>query len=478
MKRKNYVFLFPIWLLVILLFSCKTKVVNKEEIRKQSVAIRDFDQIRQSGELRVVIDYNSTNYFVYRGKPMGFQYELLKKMAKDLDLELRLVVSNNLKETFDGLLSGNFDLVAKNLTVTKERNKIVQFTSPLTLTRQVLVQRKPKEYEQMSEKELESVLIRNQLDLAHKTVVVQKNTAYYTRLLHLSEEIGEPINIEEDTIYGVERLMGLVASGEIDYTVGDEHVALVNQSYFDNLDVKTPISFKQKLGWAIRQNSPNLKAVINSWIAENKNTIEFRNIYNKYFKARRAQPRMESEYLSLNGGKLSRYDKLVKKMSNQYSWDWRLISALIFQESRFNPKAESWAGAYGLMQVMPETADRFKVEEFEAPKENMTVGLKMLTWLDDHFRDEITNRHTRLKFVLAAYNVGLGHVKDAQRLAEKYGKNPKKWDANVAEFLLNKSSSKYYKDPVVKWGYCRGEEPYNYVNEILDRYHHYQNLIN
>ncbi|MCL3781833.1 transporter substrate-binding domain-containing protein [Prolixibacteraceae bacterium JC049] len=466
-----------LFLVTTLLVSCKVKV--KQDTEEMMLPVkRDFAEIRQSGVLKVVIDYNSTNYFVYRGKPMGFQYELLNKLAKDLDLELQLIVSNNLKETFDGLLSGKYDLVAKNLTVTKKRNEIVNFTQPLTLTRQVLVQRKPEGYEKMSAEELNKKLIRNQLELANKPVVVQKNTAYYTRLLHLSDEIGEPIDIKEDTIYGVERLMALVASGEIDYTVGDEHVAQVNQSYFPNLDVNTPVSFEQKLSWAVRKNSPDWENVLNKWIDENHNTTWFAVVYNKYFKAQRAQPRMDSDYHSFNGGKLSAYDLLVKKMSHKYSWDWRLIAALIFQESRFKPDAESWAGAYGLMQVMPETADRFDIADFQTPKANLLVGLKMLNWLDEQFTNEITDREVRLKFVLAAYNVGLGHVKDAQRLARKYGKNPKLWDGNVDEFLLNKSSSKYYKDPVVKWGYCRGEEPYNYVIEILNRYQHYQNLIN
>ncbi len=438
----------------------------------------DFTQVIKDGVLHVVVDYNSTNYFVYRGRPMGFQYELLKKLAEDLKLELELVVSNNLKETFDGLNSGRFDLVAKNLTVTKERGEMVNFTNPLLLTRQILVQRKPEGWEDMDEQELEGKLIRDQLDLANQKVVVQKNTAYYNRLMNLSDEIGDSIIIEEDTIYGVERLVALVAHGEIDYTVCDENVAMVNQGYYPNLDIATPISFNQKLAWAVRKKSVELLNYLNTWIGNFKQTKEYERIYAKYFRINRTKLRISSGYHSVSGGKLSLYDEQIRELSVRYGWDWRLIASIIYQESRFDPEAESWAGAMGLMQLMPETADIFGVIEIYKPRENITGGLKLLNWLDKQLMDSIPDRNERLKFVLASYNVGLGHVKDAQRLAKKYGKDPFLWEDNVDYFLLNKSASKYYKDPVVRWGYCRGEEPFHYVSDVLERYGHYTNLLN
>jgi membrane-bound lytic murein transglycosylase F len=129
------------------------------------------------------------------------------------------------------------------------------------------------------------------------------------------------------------------------------------------------------------------------------------------------------------------------------------------------------------MQVMPESADLFRLNEYEEPEHNIQVGVRLLKWLDKNMKPDVPDSTQRMKFVLAAYNVGLGHVKDAQRLAEKYDKNPEIWDDNVDYFLLNKSASKFYKDPVVRWGYCRGEEPYNYVNRVLETYRDYRNII-
>ena len=434
--------------------------------------------ILESGELKVVVDYNSTNYFVYKGRPMGFQYELLKAFADELGVDLRIQVSNSIQESFDGLNAGEYDLIAKNLTVTKERNKFVDFTDPFALTRQVLVQRKPENADSLSERELNKLMVRDQLDLAGKTIYVQKNTVFVQRLKNLSDEIGEPINVVEDTIYGVEQLVALVARGEIDYTVCDENVGLVNQKYYPWIDVSLPISFNQKLSWAVRKNSPEWKEVVNNWIDGYKETDDYKYLYYKYFSGARSQI-VHSDFHSITGGMISEYDDLIRQISASFGWDWRLIAAIIMQESNFNKYAESWVGAMGLMQLMPETAKRYNIDmdDIIDPRENIRGGLEYLTWLDEVFQPIITDKDERLKFVLASYNVGIGHVMDARKLAMKYGKNPSVWKDNVDYFILKKSTPQYYKDPVVKWGYCRGEEPYNYVISILDRYQHYLNVL-
>ena len=186
---------------------------------------------------------------------------------------------------------------------------------------------------------------------------------------------------------------------------------------------------------------------------------------------------MESDFHSISGGKISGYDDIIKQEADKYNWDWRLISAIIYQESRFNPEADSWAGAYGLMQLMPSTARSLGVEDYKNPKQNIKGGILLLNWLNEQYIESIPDSTERIKFVLASYNIGLGHVKDAQRLAKKYGKNNHVWENNVDFFLRNKSAEKYYKDPVVRWGYCRGKEAFEYVNKVLTNYHHYLNVI-
>ena len=470
-------FIFIMSLIFLFSTSCKQNTVTKVFVAEEAEQYDELQKIREDGVLKAVVDYNSTNYFVYRGRPMGFQYELLKSLSKDLGVSLEIVVRNNISDTFRDLYEGKVNLVAKNLTITKSRSRLVDFTYPLGYTRQVLVQRKPVGWEQMTQQKIDDNIIRNQLDLAGKIVHVQKNTVYAKRLRNLSDEIGADIEIVEDTVYGVEQLVSLVANGSIEYTVCDENVAMVNQTYYPFLDIATPVSFPQNLAWATRKDSDKLKSYIDQWIKNFRNTREYTRIYKKYFQNSRSLVIANSTFNSNNGGKVSDFDDVIKEECNKRGMDWRLIASIIYQESKFDPYTESWAGAVGLMQLMPETAERWKVEDVYDPRQNISGGIQMLRWLDRYFLQEIPDEEERLKFVLASYNVGLGHVLDARRLARKYGKDYNKWNGNVDYYLLNKSASKYYQDPLVKWGYCRGEEPYNYVVEVLERYRHYLNLF-
>ena len=437
----------------------------------------NLERIREKGSLRVVTEYNSISYFIYRGQPLGFQYEMLQALANHLDLELEVVVNNELDQNFRDLEEGNVDLIAMNLTVTSERKKNVDFTVPLLQTRQVLVQRKPKHWEDMNQRQLQSNVLWNQLDLAGKTVYVQSGSVYADRLRSLSDEIGGGIDIRE-VQFESEQLVQRVALGEIDYTVCDENVGLVNSLYFPQLDVSTAISFPQNVAWAVHPQSDSLRTEINRWLSEYKHDRKYAILYNKYFKNRHVYRSIHSEYYTLGSGKISQYDDIIKRESERIGWDWRLLASVIYQESRFNPEAESWAGAYGLMQLMPVTAKNYGITRTSPPADHIRAGVSFIKWLDDRFIDDITDKSERIKFILASYNIGYGHIEDARRLAERYGDDPNIWYGSVEEWLLKKSDPKYYNDQVVKYGYARGIETYNFVKEVIDRYEHYKNIVN
>jgi len=437
----------------------------------------DLSEIKERGVLRATTNFNSTNYFIYRGQPMGFHLELLKLFANDIGVELEVFVSNDLEENFACLLlNSECDIIAMDLTVTRSRSKFLGFTEPHSQTRQVLVQRLPDNWYSMRSAEIEKHLIRNQLDIAGKTIHVQRNSAFVDRLKHLMEEIGDTIYIVE-VDKEVEALIELVASGDIDYTVSDEHLAKVNENYYANIDVKTPVSFYQNLAWAVRHESDELLEVINEWMADFRNTRQYAEIYNKYFRNPRSAYIAKSPFSTIRGGNVSAYDDYFREYSEKKGWDWRLVASIAYQESRFDPSAVSWAGAFGVMQLMPGTAAQFNVYKDSPVADNIIAGINYLNWLDNTLKRHVKDDEERLKFVLAAYNVGLGHVLDARRLAEKYGKDPNLWKDNVDYFVLNKSDPKYYRDPVVQFGYARGREPYHYVYEILERYEHYKNVI-
>lgn len=470
-------FLFSLTLLVI---TCSPPGSRKE----RSVEICEgegetlLDKIHERGKLIASTDYNSTSYFVYRGEPMGYQYELLKSFAGYLDVGLEIIVNNDIDEAFSCLNNGQCDLIGFDLTITRERSKQVDFTNPINQTRQVLVQRKPVRWRKMQTwDEVESHLIRNQLELAGKKIHVQKNSSYLPRLRNLAEEIGDTIFIIENPDKTTEELIKMVATGDIDYTISDEHIALVNQKYYPDIDVSTPISFPQYTAWAVRKGADTLLNEINTWLESFKRSKQARLIYNKYFKNPRSVKIAQSEYHSITGGKISQYDSIIKEQSRILNWDWRLLASLIYQESGFDHDVTSWVGAFGLMQLMPGTAEKFGVDSLSPPQDNIRAGVKFIKWLDEQFDDIVDDESERIKFVLASYNVGIAHVFDAMRLADKYGKDPTIWNDNVDYFLLNKSNPEFYTDTVVYYGYARGEEPYNFVNEILDRYDHYKNVI-
>lgn len=465
-------------LLLILVFTgaCNSggqKKGGKEAAQK----VPDLEEILTAGKIRVVTNYNSTNYFVYKGQPMGYQFELLQEFATFIGVKLEVTVNNDLQTNFEALQNGLIDIIASNLPVMRESEDYIAYTAPHSFSRQVLVQQAYSSDQKASNNIQYNTLIRNQLDLAGKSIYVQKGSAYVQRLRNLANEIGDSIHIVEIPDYEVEQLVELVAAGEIPYTVCDENLAIVNLNFYPNLDVETPVSFPQKQAWAVNKNAPELLNAINNWMVSFTQTPRYQRIYQKYFLNKRSIHLVDAGFHSIKGGQVSVYDELIKEESQRFDMDWRLIASIIYQESRFIPDAESWAGALGLMQLMPETAERFGVQSITSPRDNIRGGMQLLQWLDERLALRVEDSNERLKFVLAAYNVGIGHVLDAMKLAEKYGMNPTIWNDNVDFFLLHKSDPKYYNDPVVEFGYCRGEEPYQYVREILERYDHYKNVM-
>lgn len=440
----------------------------------------DLPEIIERGTLHAIVDNSSTSYFIYKGRPMGYQYDLLVRFTDHIGVDLNVIIVTSIEDAIKKLNNGEGDIIGYNFTVTKERKKYVDFMDYQYTTRQVLVQRKPASWRQMRLHKIEDHLIRNQVELIGKEVHVRAHTSYAERLKNLSNEIGGDIKIVEayedkDT----ETMIRMVANGEIDLTVSDEDIAMVAANYYRNLDIETPISFPQQIAWAVRKNSDQLLEKLNEWWRMEKKEPDIYVLYNKYFKSPRSSlRRVQSDYASISGSKITPYDDILKETSKIIGWDWKLLASQMYQESKFEPSVQSWAGAVGLMQLIPATGKRFGANDLYDPEQNINAGVNYLKNLDNIFKQYVPDSIERVKFVLGSYNVGPGHVTDAINLAEKFGKDPQVWEDNVETYLRLKSQKKYYNDPVVKYGYCRGEEPVKYVQEILSRYRQYKDLIN
>jgi len=458
-------------LLVIVLTSCNFS--NRRE--RSALPDQDLASIREQGKIVVITDYSSTDYFIYRGQPLGYQYELLQQLSNYLSVRLEVRVSRSLKESFEALRSGEADLIAQNLTITNDRLMEMDFTVPLLQTRQVLVQRKPENWQKMQARDLQSALINDPTRLNGKTVYVTRGSTHAERLRNLANEIGGHINVIE-VDESIEQLIYLVSIGEIPLTVSDEVIAQVNSQYYPDVDISLPVSLSQNMAWAVRKGSLSLVNELNAWLADFVQTPRYKLIYARYFESSKSADRVESDFYAINTGKISPYDNYIRKYSEKLGWDWRLLASLIYQESHFKSDVTSWAGAWGIMQLMPATAKRFGVDLNSPPADQIRAGTEFIRWLDNLFKD-IPDRQERIKFILAAYNIGPGHIIDARNLALKNGADPNTWDNSVSKFLLSKADPKYYNDSVVKYGFCRGTETFRYVTEVLERYEHYKNIV-
>ena len=432
-----------------------------------------MQHVQENGKLVAVTNCEIINYNTENATPSGFEYELLSDFCKDHDLELEMIVNENLDSCFMLLDSCKVDIVAVGIGANKDMKRRYLITNPILMQRSVLVQRLPKDWSQMSTvNEVENQLLRSSVDLAGKTIHLPQGSHEVKLLQHLSDQIGDTIYIVEcDSLNSVD-LVKAVSSGQIDYTVVEEYVARMASIGMKGLDTKLNVSVEQPLGWAIanHDNDSSLLLALNSWI----DGFEQRNlnrILAKYVNRGNVfAPRKPS------GDHISPFDGIIKKTAKEIGWDWRLLASLIYQESHFKLDLESEKGAFGLMQLMPVVMQRYGIDYDATPEEQLHAGGQLLTYLNKCLDNKVADSTERVKFVLAAYNAGLGHVYDAQRLALKYGASPDVWDNNVDYYILNKS--KYKNDTCCHSGFLRGTETYRFVQEVLDRYYQYQATYN
>lgn len=453
-------------LLFFFLLMCGMMPGCKEKQADRGMVSDDLQQIKDSGELVVLTLYSSTSYFNYRGQDMGFQYELSQQFAESLGVKLRVEVARSSQELIDRLLAGEGDLIACTLPITKEWKDSLIYCGEEVITHQVIVQRNGGR-----ERPLKDVT-----ELVGKEVYV-KPGKYHDRLVNLDQELGGGIRIHVVTGDSVttEDFITQVAQGKIAYTVADNDIARLNATYYPNLNVRLSISFDQRASWAVRKDCPRLAEAADRWHRENQTSPAYTASMKRYFEISKSFP--HSPILSLREGKISHYDALFRRYASEIDWDWRLLASLAYTESNFDTTAVSWAGAKGLMQLMPGTARAMGVPagQEQNPEESIKGAVKYIRSTAGSFASVPSEE--RVYFVLAAYNSGIGHIFDAMALAEKYGKDRNVWFNNVEDFILLKSNEEYFTDPVCKFGYFRGRETYVFVREIIGRYEEYKKKI-
>lgn len=460
---------------VVALVACGESNDNTgNEIRYPPPISFDLDSIRNRGKLILLTENSATSYYLYRGQARGYDYEMVKAFAKHIGVKLEVRLMDDVDRMFEMLNTGQGDVIATNLTITDARKKIVSFSAPVCTTRQVIVQPNSK----INNGNAVVNMITDTADLGGRDIWVHRYSVFYERLTEMNLHSANPVLVNEAPgELSTDDLIRLTSEGEIPMTVTDENLAQLQQPDYPDLDMSLAISGEQEIAWAVRSNSPALVAAINNWMAEEGTKKKMQKTYSKYFshvERMNYQPVFVPPIVSDN--RISAYDEILKKQAPEIGWDWRLLAALIYQESRFNPNAKSWSGAFGLMQMMPETARRFGCDTSQLEVENILAGVKYIRFLDRMWKDKIADPGERVKFVLASYNIGPGHIFDARAIARNTGRPDTIWNNNVAECLLLKMQSKYYTMEGVKHGYCHAKEPYQFVIKIMSTYDYYRNL--
>lgn len=456
--KNHFSILFMAVSIVIVVSSCGS--------RKQKIDI-DGVHVELPDTVRVGMLNSPTTYFDYRGTPMGYDYDMMEKFAKSQDIRFEVVVGGTVSEMIDWLESGTIDILASPVPVTAEFRERTLLCGPGMVSSQVLVQRK------------DSNMVTDVTELVGREIDVQDDSRYLYRMRNLNEELGGGISIrtlDRDTVSD-DDLMSMVWKGEILMTVVDSDVAEAAVSYYPGLDISVKVSLEQYSRWAVSSRSVGLAKVLDIWFDDDDNDMS--EIYSKYYRLSKNAFIDETVggmedigKLTFAGGRISPYDNIFRQAAGQYGLDWRLIAAIAYVESHFDSKVESWAGALGIMQVMPRTARSmgYSPDEMMDPAKCVDVAAKTLVSLDKMMSKRVTDSDERTNFILAAYNSGPGHISDAIALAEKYGLNPAIWAGNVEEGIIMKSKPAFYRDPVVKNGYFRGRETVNFVKKVQGVY--------
>lgn len=432
----------------------------------------DLDSIKQRGYLILLTENSASTYFIYRNHPKGFDFEMAEDFARSLGVKLQIRILDDVDAMFELLNKGEADIIASNLSVTKKRKKIVSFSQPLYRTRQVLAQRKT------GKDSVDFPIISSYQDLASTPIFVHRYSSFYERLKEIESQYKITLDIR-DAPGGLstDDLLRLVNEGEMRATVTDENLAFMEEIDYPNVDVSFALTGKQDIAWAMRKNAPGLRMAVNSWLNKRKTHKKLAKVFRTYFSEEKHDLDIATYIMpDVPVGNISPYDSLFKVYATQIGWDWRMLAAVAYQESRFNPNAQSWSGANGLMQLMPQTSIRFGCDSFPTPECSVMAAVKYIRYLQGMWAKKIPNQQERIKFVLASYNIGQGHVLDAYNLATEIGKVDTLWDGNVAEALLLKQQEKYYSLPIVKHGYCNAKEPYHFVNKILVLYEYYKEI--
>ncbi len=450
---------------LVLLISCTDGTRTPVDPRPVDV---DLTEIAARDTLRVITRNHPLTYYLYKGTRRGFDFELIQKFADEQNLVLEVVLPPTWNDMIPYLLSGKGDIIASMMTVTPEREERIDFTRPYKDVWQVAVGRK------------DAPPPRTKEDLAGRSVLVRQGSSYDENLRALRDSLGVDFSIQyHDEVNEVEDPVQLVANGQAALTVVDNTIAQLEQQFYPDLRIGASMSEHQQIAWGVRPNAPELLEALNEFLDRYDRSAFFNILEKRYFESPQRFRIHRTHQMALNQeGRISRFDNFFREAESDVGIDWRLLAAQSYHESRFYPEQVSWAGAVGLMQLMPETAATLGVTDLYDPEQNILGGARYLRQLLDIMYENLGENsgdfRNQISFALAAYNAGLGHVFNARRLVREQNGNADNWE-EVAQALVLLEQPEYYRRD--GYAFVRGEQVRRYVYDILHRYDIFCDLI-
>ena len=442
----NYFILINLLSLLFFFIFLSVLIHNKEF----AFNLNRLEKIKKTGVLRLITNNSISTYYYYKGQPNGYEYDLAKEFASFLNVDLD-VVTPGWNNMFAYLEQGKGDFIASGLAITRERLEKVNFSIPYMQIQQHIIHHKlifgPKNIE----------------DLAFRTIDIRRGTSYHSRLEEIKKS-GINFNYILHNNIPTEELIRMVHDRKIRFTIADDNVAYLNQRYYPDIRIGLALQEKESLAWAVNKNDLQMLEQINKFFLYANETGIMQQIYDKYYaNIEDSDPFDLKRFHQRIKTRLPKYKKTIIEESIKYDFDWKLIAAVVYQESHFNPNATSFTNVRGLMQVTKTTAEEMGIENPLNPSQSIKAGIKYLDKMFKKFNN-IEDDYERILFALASYNIGYGHVIDAMHIAKKMGLAENRWQ-NLKTVLPLLSKPDYYKE--TKHGYARGWEPVQYVERVL-----------
>ncbi|MBU1194444.1 MAG: membrane-bound lytic murein transglycosylase MltF [Proteobacteria bacterium] len=448
MKRFYFKYFIIINLLSLLAFFVFFSfLIHRQDIGSD---LNTVEKIKKNGVLRLITNSSINTYYYYNGQPAGFEYDLAKEFADFLNVDLDIITPgwNNM---FSYLDDKKGDFIAAGLTITRERLEKAIFSIPYMTIQQHIVHHKlthgPRSIKSMND----------------RTLHVRRGTSYHSRIRTLIKS-GIDLNYVLHNNIPTLELIRMVNDKELKFTVSDSNIAFLSQRYYPDIRVGIPLQGKESLAWAARKDDSEMLKTINQFILYAMQTGKLTQLTDKYyaniensdlFDIKLFQQRIRT--------RLPQFKDTIIKESEKYGFDWRLVAAVVYQESHFNPMAKSFTNVLGLMQVTTVTADEMGIENRLNPEQSIQAGIGYLDKMMKNF-EHFDNEYEKTVFALASYNIGYGHITDAMKIARNKGLDDTKWQ-NLVKVLPLLSKSDYYEK--TKYGYARGWEPVIYVEKIM-----------